>query len=373
MATAKRDYYEVLGVDRNATEDHIRKAFRKQAFDYHPDRNKDPGAETRFKEANEAYEVLRDPEKRARYDRFGHAGPNAGGVGFEGFGDLPGFGDIFDAFFGGGRGGARTQTRQRGADLAVSLAIEFEEAAFGAEKTFDVARMQVCERCRGQRSEPGTQPASCDTCRGSGQVRQAQRSIFGQFVNITTCPRCQGEGKVITDPCTQCRGQGRERTKKTIAVTIPAGVDNGSQLRLSGEGEGGGNGGPPGDLYIAIGIKEHPIFDREQDDVLYTLPINVAQAVLGDELEIPTLGGVTTVKVPAGTQPGTVLRLKSQGVAHLRGGGRGDQLVTVDVVMPKTLDGEQRTAFETLYQSLKKPDLHQRGKSFFDRIKEALG
>ena len=243
MATTKRDYYESLGVGRNATPEDIRKAFRKLAFDHHPDRNKDPGAEARFKEISEAYEVLSDGQKRAQYDRFGHAGASAFGRGFEGF-DNFGFGDIFDAFFGGSgrrRGGARAAAR--GADLAATITIEFEEACFGAEKEVEIARAELCSRCDGSRGEPGTQPEQCSNCNGIGEVRRAQRSVFGEFVNIATCEVCRGEGRVNTKPCTQCRGAGRERRNRKIAVKIPAGVDTGSQMRLSGEGEPGANGG----------------------------------------------------------------------------------------------------------------------------------
>ena len=373
MATTRRDYYEVLGTSRNATEDDIRKAFRKKAFEYHPDRNKETSAEAKFKECNEAYEVLRDPEKRARYDRFGHAGAASAGAGFDGFSDFPGFGDIFDAFFGGARSQSRPGAARRGADLSYTATIEFEEAAFGCEKQFEVSRMERCSRCSGQRSEPGTQPETCGTCNGVGQVRQTQRSVFGQFVNVTTCPHCRGEGKIIAKPCTQCRGEGRQRIRKTVAVNIPAGVNDGMQLRVNGEGEAGLGGGPRGDFYVAIHVQDHAVFDREQDDILYTLPINVTQAILGDDVEIPVLGSTTTVKIPAGAQPGTVLRLRGKGIAHLRGGGRGDQLVTIDVVIPKHLDSKQKKAFEELDKTLKKPDPNKREKSFFDRMREVLG
>ncbi len=376
MATTKRDYYEVLGVSRNATEEELRKAFRKRAFDYHPDRNKDSDAEAKFKECAEAYEVLRDAEKRAKYDHFGHAGPNGAGVGFEGFGGFSDIGDIFDAFFGGGAFGSRrgrASAAEKGSDLAANVLIEFDEAAFGTEKQFDFARLETCSRCHGTRSEPGTSVDTCDTCKGQGQVRQAQRSIFGQFVNVTTCPKCHGDGKMISSPCSQCRGQGRERNQTTIVVTIPPGISAGSQVRLSSQGEAGRNGGPNGDLYITVQVKSHDIFDREGDNVIYNLPLNVAQATLGDEIEIPTLGGTTQLKIPPGTQPGQMLRLKGKGIQHLRGSGRGDQVVYVDVVMPSKLDSKQKAAFQTLSELLKKPDLtRKQDRSLFDRLKDSL-
>ena len=370
MATTKRDYYEVLGIGRNATSEEIRKAFRKLAFEYHPDRNKSPGAEEKFKEINEAYEVLSDSQKRGQYDRFGHAGPSPFGRGFEGF-DNFGFGDIFDAFFGGSGRRGRTTTVARGADLAATITIEFEEACFGAEKEVEIARAELCSRCRGSLSEPGSPPQRCDNCNGTGEVRRAQRSIFGQFVNVSACDRCRGQGRVITKPCAQCRGAGRERKSRTIAVRVPAGVDTGSQIRLTGEGEPGFNGGPPGNLYLTLNIEEHPLFHREEDDILYSLPLSVAQATLGDEVEVPTLGTPHKLKVPAGTQPGQVFRLRGQGVAHLRGGGRGDQLVMVKVVIPKSLTPEQKRLFDEIGQSLGVPsDNHDKG--FFDRIKDSF-
>ena len=354
MATTKRDYYEVLGVEKNATEEDIRKAFRKKAFDLHPDRNKAPDAEAKFKEVNEAYEVLRDAEKRSQYDRFGHARPGPQAPNGDDFG-FGGFGDIFDAFFGGATG-TRTGRRNgpvRGADLAATVAIDFEEAAFGVEKEFEINRLETCERCKGARTEPGTQPARCASCNGSGEIRRVQKSVFGQFVNVAACGTCQGQGQVISSPCKQCRGAGRERTKRSIGVAIPAGVSEDSQVRLTGQGEPGVSGGPPGDLFITL---------------------NITQAVLGDEGEIQMLQGKKAgVKVPPGTQPGSVFRLKGQGVPHLRGGGRGDFLVTIDVVIPKSLDSSQRKLIEELDKSLPRPDVTKKDKGFFDRIKDALG
>jgi len=379
MATTKRDYYEVLGIGRDATEEDVRKAFRKKAFEYHPDRNKSADAEAKFKEVNEAYEVLRDAERRSRYDRFGHAAPAASSAGrsagFDGFENFPGFGDIFDAFFGGTRtaGGARrVSVAERGTDLAVDLVLEFEDAAFGVERELEVPRTGPCGRCRGMRGEPGSQLQTCASCRGTGEVRRAARSAFGQFINIAVCSACGGEGRIVTNPCTQCKGSGLERKKKTIAVKVPGGVSAGSQIRLTGEGDAGRNGGPPGNLYINIRVKEHRLFERQQDHTLYTLPITVAQAALGATLDVPTLEGPISLKVPPGTQPGTVFRFKGKGVPHLRGGGRGDHLVTIDVVIPKSLDGNLKKLFQQLDELLKKPDSNKKERGIFDRLKDAM-
>jgi molecular chaperone DnaJ len=347
----KRDYYEVLGVDRNATDEEIRRAFRKLAFKYHPDHNHADKTGEKFKEINEAYEVLSDPDKRAAYDRFGHGGAEGlFGRGFEGF-DFGGFGDIFDAFF----GGAATATRQapqRGAHLRYGMTITFEEAALGCEKEITISRTENCSMCQGVGSKPGTQPSRCPNCNGSGQVRRTQQILFGRFTQTVVCPQCHGEGQIITDPCPQCRGSGREKHKRNIVVNIPAGVDNGSQIRLRGEGEVGRRGGPAGDIYISLSVKEHEFFSRYNDDLLYELPINFAQAALGTEVEVPTLNGKTRLKIPAGSQTGQVFKLKGQGIPHLRGGGRGDQLVTLFVATPESLNKKQRQLLEELGESL---------------------
>ncbi len=369
MATTKRDYYEVLGVGRSADQEEVRKAFRKLAFEYHPDRNKAAAAEDRFKEINEAYEVLSDNQKRAQYDQFGHSGQAGFGRGFEGFENF-GFGDIFDAFFGGtSRAERRPNAPVRGADLAATLEIDFEEAAFGSERNFDIARSEQCSRCEGSRAEPGTTPETCGTCHGSGQVRRAQKSVFGQFVNVSACTSCNGEGRVVRNPCTECNGNGRARKKRTMAVKVPAGVDSGTQIRLTNEGEAGVNGGPQGNLYLTLNVKDHPLFRREEADILYSLPISVAQAALGDTVEVPALGDVSTpLKVPPGTQSGQFFRLKGQGIPHLRGGGRGDEIVEVKVVTPKSLTQEQKKLFEKLGESLGIPKPED-GKGFKDRFK----
>jgi molecular chaperone DnaJ len=370
MATQKADYYEVLGVDRGATQDEIKRAFRRLAMEYHPDRNSEPGAETRFKEINEAYEVLSDPERRASYDRFGHAGLNGAfdSRGFEGFGPFGGFGDIFDAFF-----GASTQTRRRtpsrGADLQVQLELTFEEAAFGTEKTVVVNRTELCSRCNGLRAEPGTEPQRCPACDGAGEVRRVQRSVFGQFMNIAACDRCRGEGWVIPTPCTQCRGTGRERLTRNLEVKVPAGVDNGSQIRLTGEGELGSYGGPRGSLYVVLQIGDHAYFEREEDDLHLRLNISFVQAALGDEVEVPTLEGTHRVKVQAGVESGEVISLRGKGIPHLRAGGRGDLHVHVQVTTPKKLNAEQKKLLKRLEETLTSDEGN---KNLFDKVKDAL-
>jgi len=347
----KRDYYEVLGVDNNATDEEIKKAFRKLAFKYHPDRNPQDGAGEKFKEVNEAYEALSDPDKRAAYDRFGHGGAEGFfGRGFEGF-NFNGFGDIFDAFF----GGATTATRQapqRGADLHYRITITFEEAAFGCEKEIKISRTEYCSLCQGIGSKPGSQPSRCPNCNGTGQVQRVQQSIFGRFINTATCSQCHGDGKIITEPCPQCRGTGKEKHQRSISVKIPAGVDNDSQLRLSSEGHAGLRGGSPGNLYITLSVLPHELFTRDGDDVLYQLSINFAQAALGAEIEVPTLNGKTKLKLPPGIQTGKVFRLKGKGIPHLHQRGSGDQIVMVVAVTPESLTKKQRQLFQELAESL---------------------
>ena len=351
----KRDYYEVLGVDRNATDEEIKKAFRKLAFKHHPDHNHDEGAEEKFKEVNEAYEVLSDAEKRAAYDRFGHAGAEGFfGRGFEGF-DFGGFGDIFDAFF----GEATTATRQaprRGADLHYGVAITLEEAAFGCEKEINISRTENCSLCQGIGSKPGSQPSRCPNCNGTGQVRRVQQSIFGRFATTTTCPKCHGEGSIITEPCPRCKGTGKEKCQRGILVKIPAGIDDGSHIRLSSEGQSGTRGGPSGNLYITVSVAEHKLFTRDDDDILYELPINFAQAALGTEVEVPTLDGNTKLKIPAGSQTGTTFRIKGKGIPHLHRNGRGDQLVQLLTVTPDSLTKHQRQLFQELADTLNPPE-----------------
>ncbi|MBI4286861.1 MAG: molecular chaperone DnaJ [Chloroflexi bacterium] len=369
MAT-QRDYYEVLGISREANDEDIKKAFRKLAFQFHPDRNRDTGAEDKFKEINEAYEVLSDPQKRAAYDRFGQMGGTFG-RGFEGFG-FGGIGDIFDAFFG-GMSTTATRTPQRGNDLRYEMAISFEEAAFGCEKEIEVQRTEICSACQGTGSQPGSQPARCPTCNGTGQVRRSQQSLFGRFINVSACERCHGDGRVITNPCNECRGSGRQRQKRKIAIRVPGGVDDGSQIRLTGEGDAGVYGGSPGNLYVLLAVKPHPLFQRENDNLIYELPLNFAQAALGDEVEVPTLNGPVKLRVPPGTQHGHVFRIRGKGIPHLRDGGRGDLIVAATLVTPRSLNKEQRRLFEDLSRMLERPEPSQPGEAkagLFDRFKK---
>jgi len=375
VATAsKRDYYEVLGVARTASDDDIKKAFRRLARQYHPDVNKSKDAEAQFKEINEAYEVLSDPQKRQMYDQFGHDGPRMGaGAGFDSFG-FGGFNDIFQTFFGGQAAGRRGP--QRGTDLRYNLTLTFEEAVFGIDKELDIPRAETCGACQGSGAEPGTSPSRCPSCNGTGEIRRVQQSIFGQFVNVVMCERCQGEGRVITTPCQTCRGGGRVRVTKRVSLKVPAGVDTGSQIRLTGEGEAGPRGGPNGNLYVSITVRKHAFFERDGQDILYKLPINFAQAALGDEVEVPTIDGKVMLKIPAGTQGGKVFRLKDKGVPNVRGGGRGDQHVFVNVVTPTELSAKERELFEQLRSVSKKAPLpgdREKSGGIFDKVKGAFG
>jgi len=363
---SKRDYYEVLGVPRGAGQAEIKRAFRRLAMQYHPDRNRDEGAEERFKEINEAHEALSDPERRAAYDRFGHAG--AEGAFARAF---DGFGDIFDAFF--GASATRQRTPERGADLRLGLAISFEEAVFGCEKEIEVERTELCSACQGLRAEPGTDVEKCPSCGGSGEVRRVQRSIFGQFVNIAPCGRCGGEGRVVQQPCRRCRGTGREKVSRRLKVSIPAGIEGGSQIRLSGEGEMGRYGGPRGNLYVLLRVQDHAVFRRDEYDIIYDLPVNFAQAALGDEVEVPTLDGPRPIRIPPGTQSGELFSLRGMGVPHLRGSGRGDMLIRVQVVTPTGLSEEQKRLLLKLSESLGTAVTPQDEKGLLEKIRDALG
>jgi molecular chaperone DnaJ len=373
MAT-KRDYYEVLGVERSASKEEIKKVYRQLARQYHPDVNHAPDAETRFKEINEAYEVLSDAEKRITYDRFGHVGP--GGLGFGGF-DF-GFRDPFEIFeevFGRGFG-FRTSTQRgprRGADLRYDLHLTFEEAAFGCEKEIEAMRYEPCPACNGSGAEPGTSAVRCSKCNGSGQVRQVQRSILGSFVSVTTCPACHGEGETIALPCSRCSGQRQVYVSRKLSVTIPAGVDSGTQIRLAGEGEVGEQGGPPGNLYVVLDVEPHPIFQRRGDDILVALQVNVAQATLGAQVKVPTLEGEEEIAIPAGTQGGTILRMRKKGVPHLRQDGRGDELVMVRVAVPTKLSRDQKALFQELAKTLDPEAVWQDKRSFVDDLRELFG
>ncbi len=376
MATEqKQDYYDVLGVARGAGAEEMKKAFRRLAMQFHPDRNQEAGAEARFKEVNEAYEVLSDPEKRALYDRFGHAATQGGADGFargfEGFG-FGGLGDIFDAFFGGAQ--SRTQRGPaRGADARRSFTLTFAEAVFGADKEFDIQSAELCSECNGLRAEPGTEPERCTQCGGSGEVRRAQQSIFGQFVNVAMCDKCRGEGRVVTHPCKNCRGIGREKRKRRLSVKIPAGVDDGSQMRLTGEGELGNHGGPRGNLYLQLNVKPHEFFRRDEDDLILDLDLNFAQVGLGDEVDVPTIDGEPhSLRIPAGTQTGETFVVRGKGVPHLRGGGRGDMVVRANVVTPKHLSKDQKELLKQLAASMGS-QVKPQDAGLVGKIKEKLG
>jgi molecular chaperone DnaJ len=370
----KRDYYDVLGVSRNATTDEIKKAYRKLARQYHPDVNREPGAEDTFKEINAAYEVLSDPDQRAAYDRYGHAAFNGGmgGDPFGGFGRSP-FGDLFETFFGGAAGGGSRQRRTvpRGGDLRVTLDLTFEEAVFGIEREIEVNRYEPCDDCRGTRMRDGQTPPQCSNCNGTGEVRRVQNTVLGQFMTATACDRCGGEGVSISDPCPTCRGRGRVANKRKILVTVPPGVDEQSTLRLSGQGEQVRDG-VPGNLFVSLRIKEHRELGRAGKHILLDLPVTVAQAALGAEVEIPTVDGPVTFTVPAGTQPNQQFRLRARGVPDLRGGDRGDQIVTVHVVIPTDLTPEQRALFSQLDGTLEAATM-PKDRGFFSRVKDALG
>lgn len=376
---AKRDYYEVLGVERNASEADIKKAFRTLARKYHPDANQDdPNAAEKFKEINEAYQVLSDAEKRAGYDQFGHAAEQMGGAGGNPFGqqgDFSGFGDIFDMFFGGGGRQRNPKGPVRGADLEYNLDLSLEEAAFGCTKELRIPRTEDCETCHGSGARPGTQPVTCSKCRGTGQIQVAQNTVFGRFVNVATCDRCHGEGKIIESPCPTCRGRGRMQKSHMVEVNVPGGVDTGQRLRMPGYGEVGERGGPPGDLYIVMRVRPDRRFKREGDDLVSQAEVSFAQAALGTEIEIPTLDGPEMVKVPEGTQHGDTIRLKGKGVKHLRGSGRGDQHVVIAVKTPTKLSDRERELLRE-FAALRGEHLggtDPKDKGFFDKVKDALG
>ena len=379
---ANRDYYDILGVGRGVGDEDIRKAFRKMAMEFHPDRNKSASAEERFKEINEAYQVLSDPNKRAQYDQFGKAGVGANGGfdrPFDGFDVFGGFGDIFDSFFGDGSG-RRSRQAQRGSDLQHRVVLSFEESVFGAERDVELNRLEKCGVCSGAGNQPGTSLETCGTCKGNGQVRRAQRSVFGQFTQVTTCSNCHGRGTLIKTPCSNCRGGGKERKSRKIAVAIPAGVESGMQVRLSGEGDTGSDGGGSGNLYVFIDVQEHQYFVRDGSDLVYELAVNIAEAALGADMSIPTLDGEDeALKLPQGTQPGTEFRIKGKGVPHLNGNRRGDLRVMVDVRIPGSLDDRQQELLKELARSFESSnkkgplDGNEDDKGIFEKIKEALG
>ena len=386
MAEEKRDYYEVLGVDRSASEDEIKKAYRKLAKKYHPDLNPgDKDAEAKFKEANEAYEVLSDPEKRQRYDQYGHAGvdPNFGAGGFgggaAGFEDFD-LGDIFSSFFGGGFGGGGRQRNPNapvpGEDLRTRLVLSFEEAAFGCQKEISVNRVESCSDCHGTGCAPGTTAEVCPDCHGTGYVQVQRRTMLGVMSSSQPCQRCNGKGKIIHQPCKTCRGAGAVRKAKKITVKIPAGADTGNAFSLRGQGHAGLNGGPAGNLIVVVEVRPHPFFRRDGSDVMMEKDISVVEAALGAELEIPTIDGKVKYNLPAGTQTNTTFRLRGQGIPNLNGRGRGDQYVTVQVKVPKTLSDVQREALRRFDKAMKGEPLDTsepnfgKGKGLFEKKKK---
>jgi molecular chaperone DnaJ len=375
-----RDYYEVLGVARSASKEEIKKAFRNLARTYHPDVNKEPGAEERFKEINEAYEVLSDDEKRMRYDRFGHAGVggmgSAGPYGTAGFG---GFEDIFEDFFSSfvGRQSSARRGPRKGGDVRVNVTIDFIEAAFGVDKTLEFQRLETCEVCSGLGTEKGHSPVTCPDCGGAGEVRQVRQTFVGNVVRVAPCPRCNGKGTVITHPCRSCSGSGRKRKLVKLPVNIPAGVHDGLSIQIRGEGDVGETGGPSGDLIVVVNVREHEYFNRKDFDVIYDLNLNVAQAALGAKVTVPTIDGDVELTIPPGTQTGKVFRLRGKGIPRLRSdgsnSGRGDQLVYVQVVIPTKLTDRQRHLFEELAQTFGKDVLtNQQGRGFFERMKDFI-
>jgi molecular chaperone DnaJ len=375
-SSTKRDYYEVLGVSRAASDDDIKKAYRRLALQYHPDRNNAPEATERFKEATEAYQVLSDSDKRGLYDRYGHSAFDRGGgpsVDFTNFVGLS-IEDLFESFFGAaGQRGAR-QRVQRGQDLRYDLHITLEEAVFGASKEISLTKHVACSRCTGSGMEPGSQPTRCSRCDGSGEIRRVQQSIFGQFVNVTLCDRCNGEGQIIADPCNECQGHGVVRARTNVVVEVPAGADEGIQLRLNGQGEPAPRGGVPGHLYVVLHAQPHRFFKRQGNDLLIEMPINVAQAALGDEFSVLTLDGKEIpLKIPAGTQSGRIIRVRGEGVPFLRDHGRGDLQVHVKVRTPTELTDEQKKLFRQLSATFGSTNnTPSENKSFFDKVKDVF-
>lgn len=364
---SKRDYYEVLGLDRDASQDEIRKAYRRLARKYHPDVNKAEDASEKFKEAKEAYDTLSDANKRATYDQFGHTDPNQG---FGGGADFGGFGDIFDMFFGGG-GRQNPNAPRQGADLQYTMTLEFEEAAFGKETDIFIPREENCSTCSGSGAKAGTKPDTCTQCGGTGQLNIEQNTPFGRVVNRRVCQHCSGTGQIIRDKCRSCQGEGKVTRRKKIHVKIPAGVDDGQQIRMSGQGEPGTNGGPPGDLYVVFRVQPHDFYERDGDDVHCEMPITFVQSALGDELEIPTLHGKVKLKIPAGTQTGTTFRLRGKGVANVRGYGQGDQHVSIRVVTPQNLTEKQKDLLRE-FAEVSGEHLDEQHENFFSKVRKAF-
>ncbi len=383
MAEQKRDYYEVLGVQKGCSDDELKKAYRKLAKQYHPDLNPgDAEAEAKFKEANEAYAILSDPEKRQKYDQFGHAGvdPNfgAGGAGAGGF-DFSDFGDIFDTFFGGGFGGGfggSSRTRNpngpiRGNNVNISINLSFIEAAKGCKKTININRMVSCEDCHGTGAAAGTQPEICPDCHGSGQVMTQQRTPFGMMQSARPCSRCGGTGKIIKDPCKKCNGAGRIRKTAKLEVNVPAGIDDGQTFVLRGQGDHGLNGGPAGDVNVTVSVRKDALFERDGYDVWCDVPITFPQAVLGAEVTVPTIDGKVSYNVPEGTQPGTVFRLRNKGISYINGRGRGDQYVRVNIEVPTNLSNKQKEALREFDNQTTEKNYNKR-KGFFEKLKDFM-
>lgn len=373
----KRDFYEVLGIQKGASDDEIKKAYRKKAKQYHPDLNPgDAEAEKHFKEVGEAYEVLSDPQKKARYDQYGHAGvdPNFGAGGYGADVDFGDIGDIFSSIFGGGFGGGRRQNPnapRRGSDAGATVVISFEESARGCKKKVPVQRITPCEECGGSGAKKGTSPTTCPDCHGTGQVSRQQRTPFGVMQTQSPCPRCQGRGKVIDSPCPVCGGQGRVRKTEQVGINIPAGIDDGQIINIPGKGNAGMNGGPAGDLQVQVSVRPHPLFERDGFNIWYELPITYAQACLGADVDIPTLDGRMTFTIKEGTQPGDVLRVKGKGIPYLNGRGCGDLLLKVVVEVPKNLNSHQKTLLREFEESTGDKN-YQKRKSFFDKIKRGF-
>lgn len=373
---SKRDYYEILGLPREATQDDLKSAYRRLAKQYHPDVNKEAGAEEKFKEISEAYSILSDDEKRSAYNRYGHAAFQ-GGQG--GTADFSGFtvDDIFEQFFGSfggtGRSGSARRGPRRGADLRYELNISFDEAVHGAQKEIEVTRAEICPTCNGKGAEPGTEPQRCATCKGAGEVRQVRQTFLGSMVNVSTCPSCNGTGETIATPCHTCRGRARVRNNKKLVVNIPPGVDTGTQIRLSNEGEPGSSGGPTGNLYVVLGVEPHPYFRRRGDDVWMEYSLNIAQAALGAEVSVPTIDGEEKLKVPTGTQPGTVFPMRNKGVPRLQRSGRGDHFVVINVSIPIKLSGEQKKLLKDLSVTLEGSHAGNEKKSFLDSLADFFG
>lgn len=376
---SKRDYYEVLGVEKNATDEELKKAYRRLAKKYHPDVNTDnpKEAEAKFKEVNEAYEVLSDPQKRSNYNNFGHAGvdPNGfGGAGYGDFGDINfgDIGDIFETFFGFGGNTKRKSGPQKGMDIKYQMTILFEEAAFGVKKSINVNRLEVCDTCKGTGSKPGTNPVTCSSCNGAGQVQYKRATPFGQFIKTEPCKQCHGEGKIILHACDTCKGKGQIRKNIKVEINVPAGIDSGQIIRHSGFGDYGIKGGPPGDLYVEIRVAPHALFKREGTNVLCDIPITFVHAALGGEMDIPTLDGKVRKIIPEGTQTDTVFTLKNKGIPNIKTGVRGDQLVRVIVEVPKKLNEKQREIL-LKFADATGEEVYEQRKTFFDKMKDVLG